>query len=130
MVVELYNYLNESRESTMFVLKNKLMECVELVIFLIKYQAIFPPEDISLNTRAFNWPRDMDSVMDLAATRLQMRKEFVEGVLKKRRVVFDEKIAALQIKIEIFKKKDPPFLSLDEMTVATQEIELISAGNV
>lgn len=128
-VVELCNYLQESRDSTMFALRNKLSESIEYVVFLIKHHADFRPEDIQLNTRAFNWPREMESVMDLASTRLNMRKEFVEGVLKNRRQLFDERILEFQAKIELFKKKDPPILSLDEMKTATQEIELISAGN-
>lgn len=127
-VVELINFLQESRESTIFSLKAKLSECVQFVLFLLKNQAIFHPDDISLNTRAFNWPRDMEGIMDLAATRLQMRKDFVEGVLKNRRLAFEETIHALHAKIDLFKKKDPPILSLDEMTAATQEIELIAAG--
>lgn len=127
-VVELYDFLQESRDSTLFTLKNKLLGCMEFMNFLIQHQAIFPDEDIKLNTRAINWPRDMEGFMDLAAARLQMRKEFVEGILRNRRVAFDENSKQLQIKINHFKKKDPPILSLEEMTAAVQEIDLISAG--
>ncbi|XP_008202999.3 dynein heavy chain 3, axonemal [Nasonia vitripennis] len=125
-VVELYNYLLESRDSTMFILRSKLSQSAELILFLVEHQAHFSPEDIQLNSRALTWPREMETVMELAATRLNMRKEFVEGVLRNRRQAFDGKIQALATKIEIFKKKDPPVISMDEMTSSAREIEEIS----
>ena len=129
-VVELYNYLLESRDSTMFVLRARLFQSAELVLFLAKHRADLRPDDVQLNTRAFTWPREMETAMDLAATRLNMRKEFVEGVLKNRGTAFDGKINALQAKIEVFKKKDPPVITMDEMVSAAREIEEISKGEI
>lgn len=127
-MVELYNYLLESRDSSMFILRSRLAQSAELVLFLAEYRADFRPDDIQLNTRALTWPREMETVMDLAATRLNMRKEFVEGVLRNRRQAFDGKIGALQAKIELFKRKDPPVVTMDEMVSSAAEIEVIAKG--
>ncbi|KAJ8664277.1 hypothetical protein QAD02_005939 [Eretmocerus hayati] len=125
-VVELYNYLLESRDSSLFMIKSELSRSAELIIFLVGQQAEFTEEDLQLNARAFTWPRDMENVMELAANRLNMRKEFVEGQLKGRRQTFDTQIAALDAKIDAFKRKDPAVLTLDEMKNSCQEIEVIA----
>lgn len=113
-VVELLNYLNESRDNTMFNLKTKIIRSCELILFLFDQK---PPsdEDIRLNTRAITWPNDMETSMDLANTRLMLRKEYVEGVLKTRRDEFDVRIQNLLSAVERFKRKDPPVLMMDEM---------------
>lgn len=125
-VVELYNYLLESRDSSMLTLRAKLIQSAELVLFLAEYEAPLTNEDIQLNSRSFTWPREMETMMELAATRLNMRKEFVEGVLRTRRQMFDGKIDSLHSKIEIFKKKDPPVVTMDEMIANVKEIEVIA----
>ncbi|XP_015588713.1 dynein heavy chain 3, axonemal [Cephus cinctus] len=126
-VVDLYNYLCESRDSTMFSLKSKLAHSVELMLFLLDYQA--PTcDDIHLNTRTLTWPKEMEVVMDLANARLNMRKDFVESVLRTRRDNFEQRILNMQLAIDHFKKKDPPVLTMDEMEQATEEIEHLSQG--
>lgn len=124
-VVDLFNFLCESRDTTMFNLRNKLSRCAELILFLFDYQ---PPvdEDIQLNSRTLTWPKEMETVMELATARLNMRKEFVEGVLRIRRDNFEQRIQNMQLVIDQFKKKDPPVLTMDEMVQATEEIELLS----
>ncbi|CAD6235446.1 GSCOCG00007903001-RA-CDS, partial [Cotesia congregata] len=124
-VVDLFNYLCDSRDNTMFNLRNKLTRCGELIIFLLDYQ---PPsdEDIQLNARTLTWPKEMEIIMGLATKRLNMRKEFVEGVLRKRRDNFEQKIQRMQQAIDIFKKKDPPVLTVEEMEQSTEEIEQLS----
>ncbi|KAL7290283.1 hypothetical protein TKK_0015983 [Trichogramma kaykai] len=125
-VVELYNYLLESRDSTMFILRGKLSRTIELTLFLAEQRADLLAEDIQLNTRSLTWPREMEAMMELASTRLNSRKDFVEGVLKQRRLAFDDKILAMQAKIEQFKKRDPPVVTVDEMLDAVAAVELIA----
>ena len=124
-VVELINYLCESRDSTMFNLRGDLARSAELILFLFDYQAP-TDEDINLNSRTLTWPKEMETMMDLAYVRLNMRKEFVEGVLKVRRETFEQRIRKMKEVIDQFKKKDPPVLTMDEMEEATAEIEEIS----
>lgn len=127
-VVELYNYLVESRDSTMIDLKNRLVRSSELLIFLFEEQANFTNDDLKLNSRAITWPREMDKLMEVASSTIGGRKDFVEGLLKNRRITFETKISSLMEKIELFKKKDPPVLTMDEMERSTQEIQIISDG--
>ncbi|KAK0077358.1 hypothetical protein PV326_010096, partial [Microctonus aethiopoides] len=126
-VVQLLNFLYDSRDNTMFSLRSKLARCAELILFLFDYQ---PPniDDIQLNTRTLTWPKEMEIVMELAAKRLNMRKEFVEGVLRNRRDNFEQRIQRMQLSIDQFKKKDPPVLTVEDMTLATTEIEQLSAN--
>lgn len=124
-VVELINYLNESRDTTMFNLRGDLVRSAELILFLFDYQAP-TDEDINLNTRTLTWPKEMETIMDLANVRLNMRKEFVEGVLRVRRDNFEQRIRRIQEVIDQFKKRDPPVLTMEEMEEATTEIEEIS----
>ncbi|XP_054015460.1 dynein axonemal heavy chain 3-like [Hylaeus anthracinus] len=126
-VVELYSYLCESRDSTMFNMKRQLARSIELLLFLFGYQ---PPtnEDIQLNSRTITWPKEMETVMELANTRLNMRKEFLEELLRIKKDTFEQKIHNMQLAIDQFKKKDPPVLTIEEMTEATKEAEELSKG--
>ncbi|KAF3429654.1 hypothetical protein E2986_08409 [Frieseomelitta varia] len=126
-VVELYNYLCESRDVTIFNLKRKLLRSIELILFLFNYQ---PPtdDDIHLNTRVITWPKEMEVVMDLASTRLNMRKEYLEEVLRIRRDNFELRIHNMRLAIDQFKKKDPPILTMEEMEDAVSQVEQLSRG--
>ncbi|XP_078041170.1 dynein heavy chain 3, axonemal [Augochlora pura] len=126
-VVELYNYLCESRDSTLFNLKRQLARSIELLLFLFDYQ---PPttEDIQLSSRAITWPKEMDTVMELANSRLNMRREFLEEVLRIRKETFEHTIKSMENSIDQFKRKDPPMLSMSEMEDAVKEVEHLSAG--
>ncbi|EZA46954.1 Dynein heavy chain 3, axonemal [Ooceraea biroi] len=124
-VVDLYNYLCESRDTTMFNLRRRLARSVELTLFLFDHQPL-ADEDIHLNARTITWPKEMETVMELASSRLNMRKDFLETVLRTRRDAFEKKISVMQLAIDQFKRKDPPILTMDEMELAVQEIEQIS----
>ncbi|XP_043257418.1 dynein axonemal heavy chain 3 [Colletes gigas] len=126
-VVELYNYLCESRDSTMFNMRRQLARSIELLLFLFDYE---PPtnEDIQLNSRTITWPKEMETVMELAHTRLNMRKEFLEEVLRIKKDNFEQKIENMQSAIDQFKKKDPPVLTIEVMQEATKEVEHLSKG--
>ena len=126
-VVELYNYLCESRDTTMFNLKRKLLRSIELILFLFDYHPL-TDEDIYLNSRTITWPKEMDIVMELASTRLNMRKDYLEEVLRIKRDNFDQKIREMQLAIDQFKRKDPPVLTIDEMEIAVEEVERLSQG--
>ena len=126
-VVELYNYLCESRDVTMFNLKRKLLRSIELILFLFNYQSP-TDDDIHLNTRVITWPKEMEVVMDLANTRLNMRKEYLEEVLRIRMDTFEQRIHNMRLGIDQFKRKDPPILTMEEMEDAVLQIEQLSRG--
>jgi len=80
-------------------------------------------EDIQLNSRVFLWPKDMESVLDLATTRLSHRRDAVENALRARRQEFDETLMVHQKELDQFKKKDPPILTVEEMAECVELIE-------
>lgn len=125
-VVELYNYLCESRDTTMFNLRRRLFRSIELILFLFNHQPL-TDEDIHLNSRTITWPKEMETVMELASKRLNMRKDFLETVLRTRRDTFEKKIVTMQLVIDQFKRKDPPVLTMEEMVQAVEEVEHMSA---
>lgn len=65
----------------------------------------------------------MESVLDLATTRLSHRRDAVENALRARRLEFDETLLVHQKELDQFKKKDPPILSVEEMAECVEGIE-------
>lgn len=122
-LVELMNFLQESRDATLFDLKSKINSVTsELVLFLMKY-ALLEPEDIRLNARTFVWPHDLAEIIDIANARLTERREIVEGILKHRRVQFEQRLKEDAKTFEHFKKKDPPVLGIEEMVPAVEDLD-------
>nr|CAD7398222.1 unnamed protein product [Timema cristinae] len=123
-LVELTNYLTECRDVTMYNLKEKIRVTAENVLFLMSH-AVLTTEDIQLNSRVFLWPKDMESVLELSQTRLSHRREMVEQVLRNKRAEFDTKLVAHQKELEVFKRKDPPILTMDEMVDNVETVDYL-----
>ncbi|XP_068084555.1 dynein axonemal heavy chain 3 [Anabrus simplex] len=121
-LVALQNYLVECRDVTMFDLKAKIRVTAENVLFLMSY-AVLSLEDIQLNCRVFLWPKDMESVLELSMQRLAHRRDMVEGVLKNKRTEFDARLLLHQKELDMFKKRDPPMLTMEEMIDAVEAVE-------
>lgn len=129
-VINLYNYLLESRDSTMIDVKQRLVRCADLIIFLFNERANFTSDDLKLISKSLTWPREMDKIMDLANTTLGGRKEFVEGVLRNRKLSFEDRKMSMFEKVEFIKNKDPPVLTLEEIERTSSEIISISKGMI
>jgi len=69
----------------------------------------------------------MESVIELAIQRLNMKREQAEQSLKNRRVAFDVKLKRHEKMLNAFKKKDPPLLTVEEMEENVEQIETIVA---
>ncbi|CAG9858599.1 unnamed protein product [Phyllotreta striolata] len=123
-IVGLQVFVTESRDITMYNVKEKIRKTVEILLFLIDY-AHLSDEDIALNTRVFQWPKDMDIIIEVSLDRLSIKRDQAELVLKQKRVAFDKKIKKVEKMLNVFKKKDPPILTLDEMEDAVVDIERI-----
>ena len=80
-LVQLQKYLKTSVTETMPVLNQKIGVAVERVLFLLDC-TLLPTEDIQLNTRVFQWPKDMASVFELAKTRTGHKRDQVEEALR------------------------------------------------
>ena len=63
-------------------------------------------EDIKLNSTVFHWPEHIDTVFELATTRLAAKREDAEERLRKKVVEFEKKIDGYHKEIESFRKKD------------------------
>ena len=75
-LVDLQKYLKVSMNETMPVLNQKIAMATQRVLFLLDC-TLFPTEDIQLNTRVFQWPKDMASVFELAKTRTGHKRDQV-----------------------------------------------------
>lgn len=77
------------------------------------------------------WPRDFESVLEMATSRIQIRRDKAEKVLRKKRVIFETKLEKHQKQLDLFKKKDPPMLTMEEMEESVELIEeIVSALQV
>ncbi|XP_023310238.1 dynein heavy chain 3, axonemal [Anoplophora glabripennis] len=125
-LVELQNYVVECRDVTMYNLKEQIRKTAEYVMFLMNH-AHLSIEDINLNCRVFIWPKDMESVVELAIQRLNMKRDQAETFLKNKRVQFDVKLKKHEKLLVAFKKKDPAILSMEEMEENVAQVENLVA---
>ncbi|KAI4456226.1 dynein heavy chain family protein [Holotrichia oblita] len=123
-LVTLQNYVTECRDVTMYNMKEKIRQTAENVTFLMSY-AHLSHEDIALNSRTFLWPKDMENVIELAWQRLNMKRDQAENVLKNKRALFDSKLLKHEKQLNIFKKKDPALLTMEEMRDNTEVVETL-----
>ena len=128
-LVELQRYLKTSMNETMPGLYQKISVATQRVLFLLDC-TLFPTDDIQLNTRVFQWPKDMASVFELAKTRTGHKRDQVEEDLRGQIDQFEEKLRAVNRELEIFMKKDPPVLTMDEMRANVTIIDKLDARAV
>lgn len=124
-LVDLWNYVIECRDVTMYNMREKIRQTAENILFLLMY-AILPTEDITLNSRVFIWPKDMEIVIELALQRLNMKRDQAEAALKYKRTQFEAKLLRHQARVIAFKKKDPPILTMEEMIENVETVEALS----
>ena len=111
---------------TMPLLNQKITIATQRVLFLLDC-TLLPTEDIQLNTRVFQWPKDMASVFELSKTRTGHKRDIVEEELRKQIDEFEDKLKVTNRELELFMKKDPPVLTMDEMRGCVQTIDKLDA---
>lgn len=121
-LVALQNYVVECRDVTMYNLKELIRKTAENVLFLMDH-AHLSDTDINLNCRVFMWPKDMENVIELATQRLTMKREQAETALKNKRSAFDAKLLKHEKLLIAFKKRDPPVLTMEEMSKNVEDVE-------
>ncbi|KAK7111861.1 dynein axonemal heavy chain 3-like isoform X2 [Littorina saxatilis] len=119
-LVETQQYLRQSEEITVYKLKDEIDEAGSRLMFLLDY-AIFPFEDIKLNSNVFHWPEHINSVLELSNSRIQTKRENLEEDLKKRVSAFQDRLVEYMKEVDSFKKKE--FMSSDEMK---NNVEILS----
>ncbi|XP_063226606.1 dynein axonemal heavy chain 3 [Bacillus rossius redtenbacheri] len=113
-LVELTSYLRQCKDITLPDLRARIRITAQNLLFLMDH-AHLTPEDIQLNSRVFLWPQDMEEVLQLAHSRLSLRRDTAEANLRVRRAEFEARLLVHLKELEAFKKKDPPILTMDEM---------------
>ncbi|XP_052130864.1 dynein axonemal heavy chain 3 [Frankliniella occidentalis] len=113
-LVELTHFMIQSRDVTVFDLNIQILNIAENLLFIID-RTILPGEDIQLNSRVFNWPREIEVSLELANTRLSHRRDIVENALKNRLDELNISIAKHGKELDLFRRKDPPLLTMEEM---------------
>eukprot|EP00095_Tigriopus_kingsejongensis_P002576 maker-scaffold274_size229011-snap-gene-1.23 protein:Tk02576 transcript:maker-scaffold274_size229011-snap-gene-1.23-mRNA-1 annotation:"hypothetical protein LOTGIDRAFT_210054" len=121
-LVELQRYLKLSMSESLPELMSRINVATQRVLFLLDC-TLLPTEDIQLNTRVFQWPKDMASVFELAKTRTGHRRDQVEEDLRLRIDKFEIVLQKLSQDLEVFMKKDPPVLTMDEMKLSVSTID-------
>ncbi|RZF36882.1 hypothetical protein LSTR_LSTR004570 [Laodelphax striatellus] len=124
-LVDLTNYINESRDTTMFNLKTQLIKSAEYLMFLANH-ALLSVDDIALNSRVFLWPKDMEQCLDLSTKRIAHIREMVETALRNKRAEFDIVLQDHQKDLDILKRKDPPILTMDDMNDCVNTVEALT----
>ncbi|XP_034243583.1 dynein heavy chain 3, axonemal isoform X2 [Thrips palmi] len=120
-LVELTHFMIQSRDVTVFDLNVQILNIAENLLFIID-RTILPSEDIQLNSRVFNWPREIDVSLELANTRLSHRRDIVENALRNRLDELNVSIAKHGKELDLFRRKDPPLLTMEEMEESAASI--------
>ena len=70
-----------------------------------------------------HWPKDMAAVFDLAKTRIGNKRDQVEDALRERVDKFEGKVNKASKDLDLFMRKDPPVLTMDEMRTSSSTID-------
>ncbi|KAK6187847.1 hypothetical protein SNE40_005782 [Patella caerulea] len=111
-IVETQEFLKTSMDVTVHKLKDEIDEAANRLMFLLDY-AIFPFEDIKLNSTVFHWPEHIRTVFELNQSRIINKREHIEEELRRKVSAFESRLAEYMTKVESYKKKE--IMSVDEM---------------
>ncbi|XP_050529641.1 dynein axonemal heavy chain 3 isoform X2 [Daktulosphaira vitifoliae] len=124
-LVDLNNYVNKCRDSTLFKIKAQLQTVGEYMMFLFEYTE-FSDDFINKSSRVFRWPQEIDQFLDLATSRVIQKKGVVEGQLKTKKTEFELDLKNHLKLLDNIKRKDPPILSNDEILNAFDEVKQLT----
>ncbi|XP_058476444.1 dynein axonemal heavy chain 3-like [Solea solea] len=124
-VVFLSKYIKETTESTIYRLKEETDEARDRLIFLLDH-ATLSPNDITLNSHVFQWPRQVLTEVDDSKSRLTTLREWVEDTLQQRIKDFDKKLQDTDKEIHTFKKKES--MEFDDIKNNVEVLSEISAN--
>ena len=63
-------------------------------------------DDIKLNSTMFHWPEHISTVFEVSQKRLSNKRDHSEDELRKKLLLFEEKLAEYHQLIESFRKKE------------------------
>ncbi|CAB3253984.1 unnamed protein product [Arctia plantaginis] len=126
-LVELIEFITESRDCSMFDLREKSRTTAEYVLFLMEH-AHLHFEDVNLNTRVFLWPLDMEETIDLTLKTLNTKRSMAEDKLRSRKTVFESKLKKHEKDLELFRRFDPPLLNVDLLKEVIAKVDEINSN--
>ncbi|KAK7493483.1 hypothetical protein BaRGS_00015194 [Batillaria attramentaria] len=103
-LVEIQAYLSEADTVTVFKMRDEIDEAAFRLLFLMDY-ADFSQEDIRLNCAVFHWPKHIDSLFEVANSRILARRDVLEEDLKRRVAILKEKVVECCREFEAFRQK-------------------------
>ncbi|KAG7500858.1 dynein heavy chain 3, axonemal [Solea senegalensis] len=124
-VVSLYQYIRETTEETLQNLKDEIDEAKHRLLFLLDY-ATLSSDDIKLNARVFQWPKQILTELDDSKTRLAAMRERVEENLQRRIEEFDKRLKCVDKEILAFKEKAG--MSMEEIKENVQALSEITSN--
>lgn len=128
-LVDLINYLRRSQDVTSFKLKGYVDDAAKRLMFLLDY-GTFSYEDIKLNSLVFHWPQQIQTMFDLAGSRLQTSRDKTEEEVKGRVKALEERLSGYDKEVESFKKKEiNSLMSQEEMKAIVDQLDRLN-GNL
>ncbi|XP_030626002.1 dynein heavy chain 3, axonemal [Chanos chanos] len=111
-LVELQQYLRHTSEVTVHKLNDEIEEAANRLSFLLDY-ATLPVEDVKLNSAVFQWPEQLECLLELCKGKLATHREHAEDHLHKRLIDFDQTLQNVAKEVETFKKREQ--MNVEEM---------------
>lgn len=68
---------------------------------------LFIEDDIILNSRVFNWPRNISNMIEMSNSRIFMRQDQIEAELRRRLIDFDARVLACSKELDALRNRDP-----------------------
>ncbi|XP_053383461.1 dynein axonemal heavy chain 3-like [Mercenaria mercenaria] len=124
-LVETQEYLKQSQDVTVYKLKDEIEDAANRLMFLLDY-AVFPYEDIKLNSQVFHWPDNIKAVFELSQSRIMNKREHIEEELRSRTRAYEDRLNDMMKDVESFKKKE--FMGQDEMKSNVEQLAKLQAG--
>ncbi|CAH8660135.1 unnamed protein product [Schistosoma rodhaini] len=111
-LVKLQTYLREVSNTLVFKLKEEIAEAAERLNFLLDY-ALLSYDDIKLNATLFNWPEQINTIIDNTNIRLTTLRENSEEDLKERIKDLEKRLSNSWDRINLMRRRE--VISHDEM---------------
>ncbi|XP_030068202.1 dynein axonemal heavy chain 3 [Microcaecilia unicolor] len=124
-LVALIDYLKKCRDVITYKLLDDIAEATNRLKFLLSYASL-PYEDIQLNSIVFQWPEQIQMVLDVHIARLSNKKDHAEEKLRRRRSTFEKDLEVYSKEVENLRKCD--VVSMEEMKSNAEKIQDLEAN--
>ncbi|XP_062266298.1 dynein axonemal heavy chain 3 [Platichthys flesus] len=124
-LVSLKQYIKTTSEVTIYKLMDEIHEASYRLFFLLDF-ATLPSDDLRLNSRVFQWPKQIVTELEDSKARLAAMREQAEDYLQKRILEFDQRLQEVDKEIQAFKKKE--VMNMEEIENNVETLSQITAN--